>query len=197
MRSHLGLRNLHIGSWRSAAVAVLALLIAVLVGAAAPVAAPPDDLDPLLRALSIRPWWGDPPAVPVAALDGRRQSLSELRGQVALLYFWATWCPICTGELPTGIEALHREFRDRGLVVWAISFREAPERVTAWLDRHPVSLRVMVDPDGIAATAFRATATPTFVLVDRHGQLVGRGAGPREWTGERGHALIRALLDGR
>jgi peroxiredoxin len=196
MRPNRLSRYSHIGSWRGAATAALALLVLALAIAPAR-AASPDDLDPLLRALSIRPSWGDPPPAAVVGVDGRRRSVSELRGQVALLYFWATWCPICTGELPTEIEAVHREFKERGLAVWAISFREAPERVTAWLERHPVSLTVMVDPDGTAANAFRATATPTFVLVDRAGQLVGRGAGPREWSGERGRALLRALLDGR
>jgi len=98
--------------------------------------------------------------------------------------------------LPSEIESLHREFKDQGLVVWAISMREAPERVTAWLKQHPISSQVLLDVDGAGSEAFRATGTPTFVLVDRTGQLVGRGVGPREWAGEHGRALIRALLSG-
>jgi peroxiredoxin len=98
--------------------------------------------------------------------------------------------------LPSQIESLHREFHDRGLVVWAISTREAPDRVTAWLKQHPISSQVLLDQDGTATEAFRATGTPSFVLVDRAGQLVGRGVGPREWSGDRGVALIRALVAG-
>jgi cytochrome oxidase Cu insertion factor (SCO1/SenC/PrrC family) len=49
------------------------------------------DVDPLLRALSVRPWWGDPPRLTLVALDGLRYSLDPLRGHVVLLYFWATW----------------------------------------------------------------------------------------------------------
>ena len=96
--------------------------------------------------------------------------------------------------MPSEIESLHREFKDQGLVVWAISMREAPDRVRAWLARHPISAQVLLDPDGAASDAMRATGTPTFVLVDRAGQLVGRGSGARDWSGEPGHALIRALL---
>ncbi len=81
--------------------------------------------------------------------------------------------------------------------IWAISSREEPGQVTAWLRQHPLSVRVLLDPDGSAAVAFRATGTPSFALLDRAGQLVGRGVGPRDWAGERGRALIRALLDGR
>lgn len=79
-------------------------------------------------------------------------------------------------------------------MVWAVSIREPPERVAAWLRQHPISIRVLLDPDGTAAEAYRATGTPTFVLIDRAGQLAGRGVGPRDWTGDRGRALIRALL---
>jgi peroxiredoxin len=154
----------------------------------------PADLDRLLRELSVRPAWGAPPPLALSGVDGQRYALDGLRGRVVLLYFWATWCPICTGELPSQIESLHREFRDRGLVVLAISMREPADAVAAWLKRHPVSAPVLLDRDGVATDAYRATTTPTFVLVDRAGQLVGRGAGPRDWTGDRGRALIRALL---
>ena len=183
-------------AWRAAlAVFASAVLLSLPSFAAAGAGAiAPADLDPLLRALSVRPWWGDPPPLGLVGLDGRRQALSDLKGHVALLYFWATWCPICTGELPSQIEALHREFEGQGLVIWAVSVRESPERVTAWLKQHPLSVRVLLDIDGEAATTYRATGTPTFVLIDRSGQLAGRGVGPRDWSGDRGHALIRALL---
>ena len=76
--------------WRAAlmlAAAVLGLALLAppaLAGSAA-------DLDPLLRALSIRPWWGDPAPVAPVGLDGNRHSLDGLKGRAALLYFWATW----------------------------------------------------------------------------------------------------------
>ncbi len=180
--------------WRAAVTGVLALF-AFFISAAN--AVPPDDLDQLLRALSMRPWWGDPPPLTLLGVDGRRHSLDQLRGQVVLLYFWATWCPICTEELPSAVESLHREFKDQGLVIWAISIREVPDHVTAWLKHHPISPAVLLDPNGTATGAFRVTGTPSFVLVDRAGQLVGRGVGPRNWSDEPGRALLRALLNGR
>jgi peroxiredoxin len=96
--------------------------------------------------------------------------------------------------LPSTIESLYREFRPQGLEVWAISSREPRDRVAAWLREHPLSVPVLLDGGGSVALAYRAIATPTFVLVDRTGQLVGRGVGSREWTDERGRALIRTLL---
>ena len=174
------------------------VLIVVVTAWAPPIepaaAASPADLDRLLRELSVRPAWGEPPPLALSGLNGQRYALDGLRGRVVLLYFWATWCPICTAELPSRIEALHREFGDRGLAILAISMREPPDTVATWLKRHPISSPVLLDSDGAATEAYRATTTPTFVLLDRNGQLVGRGAGPREWTGDRGRALIRALL---
>ena len=76
--------------WRSAAIAALALSTLLLVAPAVD-AVPPEGLEPLLRALSIRPWWGDPPALSLAGVDGQHHALGEIRGKVVLLYFWATW----------------------------------------------------------------------------------------------------------
>jgi hypothetical protein len=83
----------HIGragpAWRIALTGLLTVIAVSIPGAS--VDSGPADLDPLLRALSIRPWWGDPPPVALAGLDGERQVLHDPRGQVVLLYFWATW----------------------------------------------------------------------------------------------------------
>ena len=97
--------------------------------------------------------------------------------------------------MPSQIEALHREYGGAGgLTVWAVSIREQPETVRAWLRHHPISVPIALDSDGTVAEAYRATGTPTVVLIDRDGQLAGRGVGPRDWTGDRGRALIRSLL---
>ena len=82
--------------WRSAVALrmVVAMLVAVAAVSLSGVSADslsPADLDPLLRALSVRPWWGDPPRLTLVALDGLRYSLDPLRGHAVLLYFWATW----------------------------------------------------------------------------------------------------------
>jgi hypothetical protein len=76
--------------WRIAEIAALATLTFGLLAPAAD-AVGPEELHPLLLALSVRPWWGDPPALAPAGLDGQRHSLDAVRGRVVLLYFWATW----------------------------------------------------------------------------------------------------------
>ncbi|MFQ5696535.1 MAG: TlpA disulfide reductase family protein, partial [Terriglobia bacterium] len=53
-------------------------------------------------------------------LNGQEQELSDLRGQVVLLNFWATWCPPCVAEMPS-LERLHQRMRNQGLVILGIS----------------------------------------------------------------------------
>ena len=71
-------------------VLALVLLAVSLVGASAP-AAPGPSLQSLLRALEIAPLAGEPPAFTLPGLDGNPRALADIKGQVALLYFWATW----------------------------------------------------------------------------------------------------------
>ena len=79
-------------SWaRHMAAAVLAAIAVVALAGASAEADSPSDLEGLLRALSIRPWWGEAPGVTLAALDGQRHSVTTMRGRAVLLYFWATW----------------------------------------------------------------------------------------------------------
>jgi hypothetical protein len=76
--------------WRAALTWVVTAVLVSIPGLSAE-GVGPADLDPLLRALSIRPWWGEPPPVALAGLDGQRHVLHGPKGQVVLLYFWATW----------------------------------------------------------------------------------------------------------
>lgn len=68
----------------------LALLTASLVGLTATAAAP-GSVEALLQTLEIAPLKGEPPPFTLPGLDGKPQALADLKGQVALLYFWATW----------------------------------------------------------------------------------------------------------
>ncbi len=95
--------------------------------------------------------------------------------------------------MPSSIESLHREFREQGLAILAINLVESRARVAPWVREHGLTFPVLLDESGAVAGAYRVRATPTVVLVDRRGQLVGRTVGAREWDSE-GRALIRALL---
>ena len=75
--------------------------------------------------------------------------------------------------------------------MFLIDFRESPEQVAAWVKAKGVTPPVLLDRDGAVASAYRVTATPTVVLLDRDGKLIARAIGPQSWTS----GLARQLLD--
>ena len=96
--------------------------------------------------------------------------------------------------MPSTIEKVHQQYRDAGLVVLPISIEEGRSKVAAWNQKHGLTLPFLLDPGGEATAAYRVTATPTVFLVGRDGKLIAKALGTKEWTSERGHALLRLML---
>lgn len=168
-------------------------LLATGLWAAVTGAQEPGSLEWLLTDFGLRPLSGAPPDFTLPALDGRRITLESLRGRVGFLYFWATWCPHCSRELPSSMERLHRGLGPRGLTLWAINIAEPPAHVAEWVKARGLTMPILLDTDGAVTRAYRVTGTPTVILVDRDGQWLGRGVGPRDWETE-GRPFLTALL---
>jgi peroxiredoxin len=96
--------------------------------------------------------------------------------------------------LPSTIEQVNREYRDRGLVVYAINIEESRKAVASWIDKHKATVPVLLDPDGDVSAAYRITATPTAFLIGRDGKLIAKAIGTKDWTSEHGRALLQRLL---
>jgi cytochrome c biogenesis protein CcmG, thiol:disulfide interchange protein DsbE len=180
------------GHRRVALGAVLVLTCLTLGGASAAT----DTVEALMRDFGVGPLSGEPSPVALPDLAGERITLESQRGRVVMLYFWATWCPFCTREMPSTLETIHKEFRDQGLAVLAINLGEPRAAVASWVTQHGLTFPVLLDESGAVAGAYRIRGTPTVILVGRRGQFVGRTVGSREWDGE-GRALITALLAAR
>ena len=96
--------------------------------------------------------------------------------------------------MPSTIEQLHREYGPKKVAVLAINIQEDRAKVAAWVKQKGVTSRVLLDPEGAVIAAYRVTATPTVVLIGRDGKMVARAAGTRSWLGDKGRALLTALL---
>lgn len=96
--------------------------------------------------------------------------------------------------MPSTIEQIHREYRDRGLSILAVNIEEGHEKVASWVKEKKLGVPVVLDSSGALTRAYRVTATPTVFLVARNGTLIGKALGNRPWTGDKGRALIHALL---
>lgn len=92
------------------------------------------------------------------------------------------------------LETLYTELKGRGFVLVAVNIEEPERVVRKWARANAVTFPVVLDRDGAVTERYRVFGTPTVYLVDREGRLVGRGVGPREWSGKKGRGLLDGLL---
>ncbi|XHS78982.1 TlpA disulfide reductase family protein [Burkholderiaceae bacterium UC74_6] len=140
-----------------------------------------------------RPW---PKGQLTPALELPGFKLSDLRGQVVLLNFWASWCPPCRDELPS-LELLEAALEKDGFKVVALNFRETDAALKRFLDTMPSSLSIYRDADGTAAKAFGAKVFPTSVLIDRAGHAQFSVVGEMEWNRDPARAWIAEIMKGK
>ncbi|HEV7610362.1 MAG TPA: TlpA disulfide reductase family protein [Steroidobacteraceae bacterium] len=98
--------------------------------------------------------------------------LSDLRGKVVMINFWATWCPPCRKELPD-LEALYEEFASKGLVVLGIS-DEDPKKVEPFVRKHALSFPVLLDSKRMVNEMFAIKGIPRTFIYDRTGTLAAQ-----------------------
>ena len=96
--------------------------------------------------------------------------------------------------MPSVIEQIHQEYKDRGLSVVALDLQESRDKVARWVKEKRTSFTVLLDPTGSVSRAYDVTATPTVFVIGRDGTMVAKALGTKDWTGPRGRAFLEALL---
>ena len=96
--------------------------------------------------------------------------------------------------MPSTIEQVQREYKDLGLVVYAVNIEEGRRVVAGWVEKNKLTMPVLLDPPGDASAAYQVTATPTVYLIGRDGKLVAKALGTKPWTSEQGRALLSYLV---
>ncbi len=105
-------------------------------------------------------------------LHGRTWTLSQLRGKVVLVNFWATWCPPCRKEMPD-LETLYNRFKGQGLVILAISDEDL-EKVQPFITERKITYPVMLDPGRKVNEMFQVEGIPKSFVYNREGKLVAQ-----------------------
>jgi thiol-disulfide isomerase/thioredoxin len=139
---------------------------------------------------------GAAPLFKVQTLEGSYFSLSEFRGKVVLIEFWATWCPPCKASIPE-IEALKKRFNDNDLVVLGINLDEGAdikERVAAFKDAYKITYPIGLDSDGKISSKYRVSSIPMIYLLDRNLKIAQIYTGYTPGMGEKISKEIEALL---
>jgi peroxiredoxin len=100
--------------------------------------------------------------------EGHTGSLSDFRGKVVLVNFWATWCGPCTFEMPF-IQQVYDERSGTGLVVLAINLGDSADTVTSFLEEHGLSLPILLNPNSELVGRYNIEYIPTTFFLDEDG----------------------------
>src|SRR5438128_9008499 len=126
-------------------------------------------LSGLLGMAARPPLVGSPaPEIVLKDLQGGEVKLSDLRGKVVLLNFWATWCKPCKEEMPA-MQASYDKLRDQGFVVLAVNELEDTNKVIEHIRTHGHTFLVVMDHDNRVANRYGVVGLPASFLIDRQG----------------------------
>jgi peroxiredoxin len=122
------------------------------------------------------------PEFSLMSLDGKRINLSDYRGKVVMLHFWATWCPPCVEEVPT-IETLYRNTLGKDFVILAVSVDEGgAASIRSFMQRNKLSFPVLLDPDHAVSGLYGTYKFPETYIIGRNGIVKDKVIGPRDWA---------------
>jgi cytochrome c biogenesis protein CcmG, thiol:disulfide interchange protein DsbE len=128
-----------------------------------------------------------PPRVGLAAPDftvrdsDRTVTLSQLKGQVVVLNFWATWCPPCIEEMPSLVR-MQQRMQSKGVTVLAVSIDVDESNYRRFLKDHGVNMLTVRDPDQKSAGLYGTFKFPETYIIDRKGVMRRKFIGAVDWT---------------
>ncbi len=119
------------------------------------------------------------PAFELNSNSGKAVSLADLKGQIVLVNFWASWCGPCRQEMPI-LEQLNHQYRSKGVALIGVNVEPDSAAATAWLKATPVSFPILYDLDSKVSKLYEVQGMPNTVIIDRKGvvRYIHRGYSP-------------------
>lgn len=125
-------------------------------------------------------------------LEGKKVSLSDYRGKVIVIDFWATWCPPCKDSIPF-LESLYQRYKERGIVVIGVSFDEDVELVKRFKERYPMTYPTLMG-EGWIKNNYGLIGIPEMFIIGRDGVLRYHHLGFNESVPDEVEKEIKKLL---
>jgi len=113
---------------------------------------------------------GAAPDFTLKSRSGENVKLSELRGDVVMINFWASWCAPCRQEMPL-LEDMYKKYNDLGFVLLGVNVEEDSSKASELLREVPVSFPVLYDTTNDVTKLYKVVAMPSTVMVDRDGNM--------------------------
>jgi cytochrome c biogenesis protein CcmG/thiol:disulfide interchange protein DsbE len=127
------------------------------------------------------------------ALNGKPMQLSDMRGKVVVLNFWASWCPPCLEETPA-LNRLQARIAPQGGVVLGVSLDESEAKYQQFLQEQNVGFPTYRDPKQEINLEYGTTIFPETYIIDRDGKIARKVIGPQEWDRGENYAFLESLL---
>ncbi len=125
----------------------------------------------LARQNATQPTRGPAPDFSLGLFDGGDLRLSDLRGQVVLINFWASWCPPCRVEAPD-LQALYADYRGAGFTLIGVNMLESsPQKALAFIDEYGITYPNGEDREQKVTKLYRVQGPPESFLIDRRGRV--------------------------
>ena len=123
-------------------------------------------------------------------IDGKVHHLSDYRGKIVMVNFWATWCPPCRLELPS-MEKLWQATQHKDVIMLAINIGEDADTIFTFTADYPVTFPLLMDRDSSVISKYPVLGLPTSFVIDPKGRIIYRAVGTREWDDR---DIINAIL---
>ncbi|MGB6308334.1 MAG: TlpA disulfide reductase family protein [Steroidobacteraceae bacterium] len=122
---------------------------------------------------------GPAPAFTLTTLTGAPGALSQYKGQVVMVNFWATWCGPCQQEMPL-LDQMYKKYKPAGFTLIGVNVDKEAPPVKELMARKPVSFPVLLDPANQVSKAYHVDEMPSSVIIDRKGEIryIHRGYKP-------------------
>ncbi|MDJ0806414.1 MAG: TlpA disulfide reductase family protein [Gammaproteobacteria bacterium] len=133
------------------------------------------------------------PDFTLKSLSGENLKLSELRGEVVMVNFWASWCGPCRQEMPL-LDQLYQRYQPMGFTILGVNVEEDPGLARKVLKEQPVSFPILFDRRNQVSELYQVSAMPSTFLVDRDGKLRFLHKGYKPGYEEHYQAQIRELI---
>lgn len=133
------------------------------------------------------------PDFTVQDLEGNKVALSDFRGKLVFLNFWATWCPPCREEMPS-MERLYRSMEGKPFKILAVSVDNNVGVVERFRKGRGYTFPVFIDESGKVAALYRTTGVPETFIISPEGTIRAKFIGPVDWASEERLAYLSQLL---
>src|SRR5688500_5756746 len=114
---------------------------------------------------------GPAPAFKLSGRGGKAIDLTQYRGQVVMINFWATWCGPCRQEMPL-LEDIYKKYKPMGFTMLGVNVEPDSAAAEAWLQKQkPVSFPIAFDTESKVSKLYKVAGMPSTVFVDRKGNI--------------------------